>query len=232
MLTLRKREERGHVKLSWLDTYHSFSFGEYYDPRYMGFRALRVINDDRISPSAGFPTHGHRDMEIVTYVLEGILEHKDSLGTGSVIRPGEIQRMTAGTGIWHSEYKHSADEEVHLLQIWILPEQENLEPSYEQKATGLTEHPNEFCLVASRDGRQGSVIVHQDVNLYAGLIEPGRTIHQHLDEKRYGWLQIARGDVTLDGLFLREGDGVAIARESELNLFSEEGAEVLLFDLA
>ena len=161
MLTLRKREERGHVKLSWLDTYHSFSFGEYYDPRYMGFRALRVINDDRIRPSAGFPTHGHRDMEIVTYVLEGILEHKDSLGTGSVIRPGEIQRMTAGTGIQHSEYNHSADEEVHLLQIWILPEQENLDPSYEQKATGLAEHPNEFCLIASRDGRQGSVIVHQ-----------------------------------------------------------------------
>ncbi|MFS8883169.1 pirin family protein [Synechococcus sp. R55.3] len=232
MLTLRKREERGHVKLSWLDTYHSFSFGEYYDPRYMGFRALRVINDDRIRPSAGFPTHGHRDMEIVTYVLKGILEHKDSLGTGSVIRPGEIQRMTAGTGIQHSEYNHSADEEVHLLQIWILPEQENLDPSYEQKATGLAEHPNEFCLIASRDGRQGSVIVHQDVNLYAGLIEPGHTICQYLDEKRYGWLQVARGNVTLNGLFLREGDGVAIAEESELNLFSEKGAEVLLFDLA
>jgi redox-sensitive bicupin YhaK (pirin superfamily) len=232
MLTLRKREERGHVKIGWLNTYHSFSFGEYYDPRYMGFRALRVINDDRISPSAGFPTHGHRDMEIVTYVLEGSLEHKDSLGTGSVIRPGEIQQMTAGTGIRHSEYNHSADEEVHLLQIWILPEQENLEPSYEQKTTGLAEHPNEFRLIASRDGRQGSVIVHQDVNLYAGLIEPGRTISQRLNEKRYGWLQMARGNGTLNGLPLREGDGVAIAQESELNLSSEEGAEVLLFDLA
>ncbi len=232
MLTLRKREERGHVKIGWLNTYHSFSFGEYYDPRYMGFRALRVINDDRISPSAGFPTHGHRDMEIVTYVLEGSLEHKDSLGTGSVIRSGEIQRMTAGTGIRHSEYNHSADEEVHLLQIWILPEQENLEPSYEQKMTGLAEHPNEFRLIASRDGRQGSVIVHQDVNLYAGLIEPGRTISQRLNEKRYGWLQMARGNGTLNGLPLREGDGVAIAQESELNLSSEEGAEVLLFDLA
>ncbi|MEN9261367.1 MAG: pirin family protein [Thermostichus sp. HHBFW_bins_43] len=232
MLTLRKREERGHVKIGWLDTYHSFSFGEYYDPRYMGFRALRVINDDRISPSAGFPTHGHRDMEIVTYVLEGSLEHKDSLGTGSVIRPGEIQRMTAGTGIRHSEYNHSADEAVHLLQIWILPERENLEPSYEQKTTGLAEHPNEFRLIASRDGRQGSVTVHQDVNLYAGLIEPGHIIRQRLDEQRYGWLQMARGNATLNGLPLREGDGVAIARESELKLFSEEGAEVLLFDLA
>ncbi len=232
MLTLRKREERGHVKIGWLNTYHSFSFGEYYDPRYMGFRALRVINDDRISPSAGFPTHGHRDMEIVTYVLEGILEHRDSLGTGSVICSGEIQRMTAGTGIRHSEYNHSADEEVHLLQIWILPEQENLEPSYEQKMTGLAEHPNEFRLIASRDGRQGSVIVHQDVNLYAGLIEPGRTISQRLNEKRYGWLQMARGNGTLNGLPLREGDGVAIAQESELNLSSAEGAEVLLFDLA
>lgn len=232
MLTLRKREERGHIKIGWLDTYHSFSFGEYYDPRYMGFRALRVINDDRISPSAGFPTHGHRDMEIVTYVLEGSLEHKDSLGTGSVIRPGEIQRMTAGTGIRHSEYNHSADEAVHLLQIWILPEQENLEPSYEQKTTGLTEHPNEFCLIASRDGRQGSVTVHQDMNLYAGLIEPGQTITQSLDSKRYGWLQMARGDAMLNGLPLREGDGVAIAEETELTLSSENGAEVLLFDLA
>lgn len=232
MLTLRKREERGHVKIGWLDTYHSFSFGEYYDPRYMGFRALRVINDDRISPSAGFPTHGHRDMEIVTYVLEGSLEHRDSLGTGSVIRPGEIQRMTAGTGIRHSEYNHSADEAVHLLQIWILPEQENLEPSYEQKTTGLTEHPNEFRLIASRDGRQGSVTVHQDMNLYAGLIEPGQTITQSLDGKRYGWLQMARGDAMLNDLPLREGDGVAIAEETELILSSENGAEVLLFDLA
>ncbi|MEN9229718.1 MAG: pirin family protein [Thermostichus sp. DG02_5_bins_236] len=232
MLTLRKQEERGHVKIGWLDTYHSFSFGEYYDPRHMGFRALRVINDDRISPSAGFPTHGHRDMEIVTYVLEGSLEHKDSLGTGSVIRPGEIQRMTAGTGIRHSEYNHSAQESVHLLQIWLLPEQENLEPSYEQKTTGLAEHPNEFRLIASRDGRQGSVTVHQNLNLYATLIEPGHTITQRLDSKRYGWLQMARGSATLNGLPLRKGDGVAIAEEAELTLSSEEGAEVLLFDLA
>ncbi|MFQ3613875.1 MAG: pirin family protein [Cyanobacteriota bacterium] len=232
MLTLRKQEERGHVKIGWLDTYHSFSFGEYYDPRHMGFRALRVINDDRISPSAGFPTHGHRDMEIVTYVLEGSLEHKDSLGTGSIIRPGEIQRMTAGTGIRHSEYNHSAEESVHLLQIWILPEQENLEPSYEQKTTGLAEHPNEFRLIASRDGRQGSVTVHQNLNLYAALIEPGHIITQRLGSKRYGWLQMARGNATLNGLPLREGDGVAIAEESELTLSSEEGAEVLLFDLA
>ncbi len=232
MLALRKGEERGHIRLSWLDSYHSFSFGEYYDPRYMGFRALRVINEDRVSPGAGFPTHGHRDMEIVTYVLEGILEHKDSLGTGSLVRPGEIQRMTAGTGIRHSEYNPSSEVEVHLLQIWILPEQEGLEPSYEQKATGLAEHPNEFCLIASRDGRQGSVIVHQDVNLYAALIEPGCAASHCLDEKRYAWLQVARGNATLNGLPLREGDGVAIAEESELRLFSEKGAEVLLFDLA
>ncbi|MFS8924877.1 pirin family protein [Synechococcus sp. B60.1] len=232
MLTLRKGEERGHVRLSWLDTYHSFSLGEYYDPHYAGFRTLRVINDDRIRPSAGFSTHRHRDMEITTYVLEGILEHRDSLGTRSGIRPGEIQRMTAGTGIQHSEYNPSSEAEVHLLQIWILPEQEGLEPSYEQKATGLAEHPNEFCLIASRDGRQGSVVVHQDVNLYAALIEPGHAISQRLDEKRYAWLQVARGNATLNGLPLQEGDGVAIAQEGGIHLFSKDGAEVLLFDLA
>lgn len=183
MLYLRDRHERGHSNLGWLDSYFSFSFSNYYDPNHMGFRALRVINDDRIAPGAGFPTHGHRDMEIVTYVLQGSLEHKDSLGTGSVITPGEIQRMTAGSGIAHSEYNHSQEEPVHLLQIWILPEKSGLEPGYEQKPTGILDHPGQLQLIASRDGRDGSVLVHQDLSLYAAKLNAG-------DAVNYPWQQV------------------------------------------
>jgi hypothetical protein len=232
MITIRKAKERGHFNFGWLDTHHTFSFADYYDPRFMGFRSLRVINEDFVSPGYGFPTHPHRDMEIITYVLEGSLEHRDSMGTGSVIRPGEVQRMSAGTGVAHSEFNHSEDEQVHLLQIWIMPDELNLRPSYEQKNYAAEEKQGRLRLIASQDGREDSVKIHQDTRLYASLLEPGQEVTHPLGAERHAWVQVARGSVLLNGELLEQGDGAAVSREESLKLVGEERAEVLLFDMA
>ena len=232
MISIRKAGDRGHFDHGWLDTYHTFSFGDYHDPRHMGFRSLRVINEDIVQPGMGFPTHGHRDMEIVTYVLEGTLAHRDSLGTGSTITPGEVQRMSAGTGITHSEFNHSQDEIVHLLQIWILPERSGLSPGYEQKAFTDAERRGVLRLVASRDGSQGSVTVHQDVRLYASLLDSGTTVEHALAPGRHAWIQVARGAVALDDQPLSAGDGAAVSGATSVRLTGRSAAEVLVFDLA
>lgn len=232
MITVRQAKERGHFNFGWLDTNHTFSFGEYYDPRFMGFRDLRVINEDRVQPGRGFPTHAHRDMEIISYVLEGGLEHKDSIGTGSVIRPGEVQRMSAGRGVRHSEYNHSADEPVHFLQIWIIPNEEGIEPSYEQKAHADEEKRGRLRLIASPDGRDNSVRLHQDATLYATLLEPNQEVSYQLDSERYAWVQVARGAIMLNDQPLNTSDGAAVSREQSLKITGVEPAEVLLFDLA
>jgi redox-sensitive bicupin YhaK (pirin superfamily) len=232
MITIHLRENRGQSSAGWLDSRHSFSFGDYFDPNNMGFRALRVINEDRVIPGAGFPPHGHRDMEIVTYVLDGALEHKDTLGTSSVIRPGEVQRMSAGTGIRHSEYNHSKTERVHFLQIWILPEKEALAPSYEQRDFPAEAKRGRLRLVASHNGRDGSVTVHQDVALYAGLLKEGERVALDLKPGRHGWVQVARGQIRLGGEMLKEGDGAAISDEPRIEIEGAADAEVLVFDLA
>ncbi|MGY0834817.1 pirin family protein [Azospirillum argentinense] len=232
MITIRNRDERGAVNMGWLNSKHSFSFGHYYDPAHMGFRALRVINDDRVIPGAGFPTHGHADMEIVSYVLDGALEHKDTLGTNSVIRPGDVQRMSAGSGIRHSEYNASKKDPVHFLQIWILPNEEGMVPGYEQKAFEREEKQGRLRLVGSRDGRDGSVTIHQDVDLYATLLDEGDSVTHELRPGRHAWVQVARGQVRLNGTVLKEGDGAAISKEESLTLDGVVSAEVLLFDLA
>lgn len=232
MITRRASQERGHTQLPWLDSRHTFSFDRYYDPRYMGFRALRVINEDWIQPGQGFGMHPHRDMEIITYVLSGTLEHRDSLGTGSIIYPGDGQRMTAGTGIRHSEYNPSQTEPVHLLQIWILPQQRGLEPGYEQKQFPMERKRNRWCLIASEDGRDGSVTVHQDVSVLVTILESGRQLDYSLNANRHAWLQVARGAVTLNGVPLDQGDGAAISDENRLELGATQPAELLLFDLA
>lgn len=231
MITLRKAEDRGRFDHGWLNTSHTFSFGQYYDPNQMGFQTLRVINQDRVNKSAGFGTHGHRDMEIITYVLEGALEHKDSLGTGAVIYPGEVQRMSAGTGIRHSEFNHSKTDSVHFLQIWILPEQEGLPPSYEQRNFPLEEKRGKLRLVAARDGREGAVTVHQDVELYASVLEPGDRVSHHLQRDRHAWVQVVQGAITLNGLTLAAGDGAAISEEDKVDVQANTTAEILLFDL-
>ena len=231
MLRIRKATERGHADHGWLNTYHTFSFAGYYDQKQMGFRELRVINEDRVQPKEGFPTHPHRDMEIITYVLEGALEHKDSMGNGSVIRPGEVQRMSAGTGITHSEFNHSGSELVHFLQIWIVPEKEGIAPSYEQTFFPDEEKRKNLRLIASRDGRYGSVTINQDVNLYAALLEQGEAIAHVIPEGRHAWLQVARGSVEINGQHLEEGDGAAVSDENQLIVTGREKAEVLLFDL-
>ncbi|MCS6954559.1 MAG: pirin family protein [Bryobacterales bacterium] len=230
MIHIRKAEERGHFDYGWLDTYHTFSFDRYYDPRYMGFRSLRVLNEDRVAPRAGFPPHRHRDMEILTYVLAGALEHRDSMGNGFVIRAGDVQRMSAGTGITHSESNPSDSEPVHLLQIWIRPNQRGLTPGYEQRTIPESEKRGQFRLVASSDGRQGSVRIHQDVALYAAILE--REAEVRLTPGRYGWLQVARGRLLVNGTALRQGDGAAIEGEEWLRLEPREPSELLLFDLA
>jgi redox-sensitive bicupin YhaK (pirin superfamily) len=232
MLTIRKAEDRGHANHGWLDSYHTFSFANYYDPNHMEFRALRVINEDRVSPGAGFGTHGHRDMEILTYVLEGALEHKDSIGTGSVIKPGDVQRMSAGTGIQHSEFNHSKTDSVHFLQIWLLPEKKGLPASYEQREFGLAQNPGKLHLVAARDGREGAITVHQDVDLYAAVLEPNQRVAYTLQAQRYAWVQVARGEITLNGLPLDKGDGAAISDETDIVIEARTDAEILLFDLA
>ncbi|PYS68221.1 MAG: quercetin 2,3-dioxygenase [Acidobacteria bacterium] len=232
MLTIRKSKERGHFNHGWLNTYHSFSFDQYYDPRYMGFRGLRVINEDFVAPGRGFPKHGHRDMEILTYILEGALKHEDSMGNGSVIRPGDVQRMTAGTGVRHSEANESADESVHLLQIWIIPNADNLEPGYEQKAFTTEERANQLRLIASSDGRDGSVTVNQDVSLFAAILDQNHEVQHSMSLQRYGWLQVARGSVDVNGERADQGDGIVIVAETDLKIRANEPAEVLLFDLA
>lgn len=231
MLSIRRAEDRGPTKIGWLDSKHTFSFGEYYDEAHMGFGPLRVINEDRVTPGAGFATHGHRDMEILSYVLNGALEHEDSIGAGSVIRPGDVQRMSAGTGIRHSEYNHSKTDPVHFLQIWILPDGAGLEPSYEQKAFDEAEKRGALRLVGSRDGRDGSVTIHQDVSLYAGLFDGDEAAEFTLAPGRGVWVQVARGAVRINGEPLAAGDGLAAADIDALRIDQGEGAEVLLFDL-
>lgn len=232
MMTIRNRDERGAVDLGWLNSQHTFSFGHYHDPNHMGFRALRVINDDRVVPGAGFPTHGHSDMEIVSYVLEGALEHKDSIGTGSVIRPGEVQRMSAGTGIRHSEYNASQQDPVHFLQIWIKPEARGIAPGYEQKAFPDAEKQGRLRLVGSRDGRDGSLTIHQDVDLYAALLDGEESAELALRPGRHAWVQVARGQVRVNGTLLKEGDGASFSDEDKIVLDGGIGADVLVFDLA
>lgn len=231
MIKVRPSDERGHLNFGWLDTYHTFSFGEYYDPRNMGFRSLRVINEDFVSGGRGFPTHGHSDMEIVTYILEGALEHSDSMGNGSVIRPGDVQRMSAGTGVRHSEKNPSAAESVHLLQIWILPSEQGIAPGYEQKNFAEDERRGRLRLVASPDGRDGSVTIHQDASLYATLLEPGQSVEHELRPGRHAWAQVARGAVEINGQSLGQGDGAAVSEEARVVITAREPAEVLLFDL-
>ena len=232
MITLRQSSDRGHANHGWLDSYHTFSFANYYDPNHMGFRALRVINEDWVQSGKGFGTHGHRDMEIITYVLDGVLEHKDSLGNGAVITPGEVQRMSAGTGIMHSEFNPSQTEPVHLLQIWILPDRQGLQPSYEQRAFGLEERQGKLRLIAARDGREGAVTIHQDVDLYSAVLQKGDRVSYQLQPNRYGWLQVAKGEVNLNGNALKAGDGVALSEAESLKIGTDTGAEILLFDLA
>ena len=231
MITRRPSQERGHARHGWLNSYHTFSFADYYDPHHMGFRTLRVINEDRVQPGKGFGTHPHRDMEIISYVLEGALEHKDSLGTGSVIRPGEVQRMSAGTGVTHSEFNSSQTEPVHFLQIWILPEQTGLPPSYEQRAFPTEEKRGNLRLVASHDGHDGSLAIHQAVDLYVSLLAPGEAVSHLLIPGRHAWIQVARGALLLNDVTLSAGDGAAVSDVSRLTVTATDQAEVLLFDL-
>ncbi len=232
MLTVRKSHERGHANHGWLDSYHTFSFSDYHDPRWMGFGPLRVINDDRIAAGGGFPTHSHRDMEIVTYVLEGTLQHQDSLGNGGTIVPGEVQRMRAGRGIAHSEYNASKTTPVHLLQIWIEPDTRNLDPGYEQKAFDPAEMRGQFRIVASANGRDGSVTIHQNAAIYAAKLAADEQASMLLQADRRAWLHVATGRVQIKGYTLEAGDSVALVQEPELTLVGLEAAEVLLFDLA
>lgn len=232
MAILRAAAERGRANHGWLDSAHTFSFSSYYDPQYMGFGPLRVINDDRVIPGAGFDTHGHQNMEIVSYVLEGALAHRDSLGNGSVIRPGDVQRMSAGAGIRHSEFNHSQTDPVHFLQIWIIPDRAGYPPSYEQKYFGVAEKRGRLCLVASRDGRAGSVTLHQDVNMYAALLDGKDAADFDLPEGRLAWIQVARGEVRVNGQRLIEGDGLAMDEAGRLHLDGAQAAEALLFDMS
>jgi len=231
MIVFRDRMARGRSRTGWLDSRHTFSFADYEDPAQMGFRALRVINEDRVIPGAGFPTHRHRDMDILTYVLAGALEHKDSLGNGAVIRPGEVQRMSAGTGITHSEFNASTVEPVHFLQIWIIPDRVGLPPSYEQKAFPIEERRGRLRRVAAPDGRDGAVTVHQDAHLFVANLESGESIAHEIDRGRGVWLQLARGIIALDGTEMREGDGAAIEGEPSVAIEADTDAELLLFDL-
>jgi redox-sensitive bicupin YhaK (pirin superfamily) len=230
-MIIRRASERGHADHGWLRSYHTFSFANYHDPAHMGFGALRVINEDRVEPARGFGTHSHRDMEIISYVLAGALEHRDSLGTGSIIRPGDVQRMTAGTGVAHSEFNASPDQPLHFLQIWIVPERQGIEPSYEQTSFPEATRRNTWRLVASRDGREGSVTVHQDINVYATLLEVDARLHYVVPSTRRAWLQVAKGSVELGGEHLAAGDAAAVSDAGPLELLGEQPAELLLFDL-
>ena len=232
MITIRKSEERGHVKIDWLDSRHTFSFGDYYDPNHMSFRSLRVINEDHVAPGSGFGAHPHRDMEILTYVVDGVLEHKDNMGNGSLIQPGEIQRMSAGTGIVHSEFNHSKTAPVHLLQIWILPERKGLPPGYEQRTFSRAQKLNKLCLIASPDARDGSVRVHQDLSLYAAILtEDTESVHLVVAQRGV-WVQVVRGSVKINKQILNAGDACAVELAEALRIKASEESEILLFDLA
>jgi redox-sensitive bicupin YhaK (pirin superfamily) len=232
MMKIRKSSERGHFDHGWLDTYHTFSFDQYHDAAHVHFRSVRVINEDRVAAAHGFPMHSHRDMEIITYILSGALEHRDSMGNGSVIRPGDVQRMTAGTGVSHSEFNPSRTEACHLLQIWIMPGSRNLTPSYEQKFFTDDERRGGLRLIASADGADGAVTINQDARVYASLLNQGQSIKHTFDTGRYAWLQLARGSLEVNGANLSAGDGAAISKESRVEISAAEDSELLLFDLA
>jgi len=231
MITVRKGEERGASNFGWLDSKHSFSFGHYYDPRNMGFGKLRVINEDIVEGGAGFGTHPHDNMEIISYVLEGALAHKDSIGTGSTIRPGDVQRMSAGTGIAHSEFNASASEPVHFLQIWVLPEERGLKPSYEQKSFPVEKRKGRLQLVGARDGRDGALTIHQDLDLFVADLDKGNEVAHALRPRRKAWVQVTRGAVTVNGVEIVAGDAAALTDEAEVRIAANDNAEVLLFDL-
>ena len=231
MITIRKGEDRGYSDLGWLDSLHTFSFASYHDPEQMGFRALRVINEDKVEPGQGFGAHPHMDMEILSYVLDGALEHKDSMGTGAVLRPGELQRMSAGTGVIHSEFNASDKERVHFLQIWIYPDRKGVTPEYEQKAFPAEERKGRLRLMASPDGKDGSLRIHQETRLYGALLEPGQEVSHTLAKDHHAWVQVVRGGLSLNGQTLEKGDGAAVSEEKLLTLKATEPAEILLFDL-
>lgn len=231
MIAVRKAEDRGVSRISWLDSKHTFSFSDYYDPSHMGFRSLRVINDDTVAPAGGFGTHGHRDMEIITYVLDGALEHSDSLGTGSVIRPGDVQKMSAGSGIRHSEFNHSKTDPVHFLQIWIVPNRGGVKPSYEQINFSREAKLGKLLLVASDEKRDGLIHIQQDAKLYVSVLEDDQRVEHTLAKGRHAWVHVARGEVAVNGQSLKAGDGAAIADEAKIEISAAPEGEVLLFDL-
>ena len=231
MLAMRKAQDRGHANHGWLDSYHSFSFGAYYDPQHMGVSNLRVINDDTVAPGGGFAEHGHDDMEIISYVLDGALEHKDSMGNGSVIRPGDVQRMSAGTGVTHSEYNHSSVEPVHFLQIWLQPNALGVEPSYDQRHFPIDDRRGRWAILVSPDGRDGSIATHQDALVFGTLLAPGETLDYRFDADRQGYLHLARGQLRVGNVTLRAGDGIRVQKHELLELVGVEDAEALLFDL-
>jgi len=232
MITIRRANERGHAEHGWLDSYHTFSFADYHDPKHMGFQALRVINEDRVAPGQGFGTHGHRDMEIISYVLEGALAHKDSMGTGSVLRPGDVQCMSAGTGVRHSEFNGSDSEPVHFLQIWIIPDKAGYAPSYQEKKFSDDDKRGRLRLVASSDGRDGSLTIHQDAKLYAGLFSAGEQAKLELLPGRRAWVHVAKGALTVNGELLKAGDAAAIEKTSAVEISGQDAGEVLVFDLS
>jgi len=232
MIKIRRANERGHANYGWLDTYYTFSFANYYDRNHMGFRSLRVLNDDRIDPGQGFGSHPHKDMEIITYILDGALAHKDSTGGGSVIRPGDVQRMSAGTGVVHSEFNHSDTEPIHLLQIWIEPDTLGVEPGYEEKSFADEDKRGQLRLIASPDARDGSLTIRQDAFVYTTVLEKGEETGVDLASGRHAWVQVARGTVKVNGEYLADGDGAAVSDETRLAIAGVESAEVLIFDLA
>ena len=232
MINRRPAEERGRTRTDWLDGRHTFSFNRYYDSRWSGFRDLLVINEDRVAPAAGFPPHSHSDMEIITYIISGALEHRDSMGNTSVIKPGELQRMSAGTGVTHSEFNPSPDEPTHLLQIWITPEREGIQPSYEQREFPSEEARGRLRLIASRAGRDGSVTLHQDAEVYGASLGEGEDVVHELRGGRHAWVQVVKGSVAVGGVELKAGDGAAVSEEERLSIRASEPSEILLFDLA
>lgn len=232
MITIRYAEDRGSVNLGWLDSKHTFSFGHFVDPMYMNFGPLRVINEDRIQPGGGFPTHGHENMEIISYIIDGALEHKDSIGTGSVIRAGEVQRMSAGTGIAHSEYNPSDTDSVHFLQIWIIPGEMDIEPGYEQKMFDPAGRRGGLTLVAAGDGRDGALKIHQDIDLYSAILDDGDSVDLPLDDGRIAWIQMAKGSAQINGEQLSPGDGAAVSAETAIALTATSKAEILVFAMA
>jgi redox-sensitive bicupin YhaK (pirin superfamily) len=232
MLTLRKAKERGHANHGWLDTYHSFSFAHYYDPQHMGFQTLRVINEDKIQPGMGFGTHSHRDMEIITYVISGALAHKDSIGTSSVIHAGEVQIMSAGTGISHSEFNATQTDWVHLLQIWIIPDKRGIMPRYDQKLFTTEDKQGKLKLIVSPDGREDSILIHQDVDLYATILKAGEKVEHFLKPQRHAWIQIVKGSALINSSPVTAGDGMTISEDKQIVIKSQDDTELLLFDLA